>query len=133
MKNGYIAFVLDEDSRNRVLAAFGTKYPDVIAHHITLTFGVPEPEEDIMKAFNSVFNDGEVKVTGYADDGKVEVLIVSINGTTIRADDKFSHLTLSIDRSKGAKPVHANNVLSNCVHSRVYPVYLSGKIEFIST
>lgn len=133
MKNGYIAFVLDEESRTRILKNFPPKYPDVIAHHVTLTFGVPEPDEDIMKAFNSVMsNDAEIKVIEYVDDGKVEVLVVSINGNSTRTDGKYYHLTLSIDRSKGAKPVHANEVLANYFHSVYYPIHISGKVEFIS-
>ena len=50
-----------------------------------------------------------VEVVGYIDDGKgVEGFLVAIDGSTNRPSGGKYHLTWSIDRSKGAKPVHTN-------------------------
>lgn len=131
MKNGYIAFVLDDESRTNVLKNYSPKYPNIIAHHITIIFGIPKPSEDIIVAYNLVFDKSKVFITEYVDDGKVEVLVVSINDITTRDDGKYFHLTLSIDRSKGAKPVHANDALLNSFHTAIRPIPISGKVEFI--
>jgi hypothetical protein len=82
---------------------FPPRFPDVIAHHITLKVG---------KRIVPV----EVKATvvGHAvNDAGVEALVVEINGTHVRSDGKSFHITWSIDREAGFKPVSSNTVLEN--------------------
>lgn len=102
----YEAFVLDNKSRDRLIKAFPPKYPDVLAHHITERFGVPKPTEPVRHY--GVY----VNVIGYADDGVgCEALVVEVSGKSTRKDGKVYHMTLSIDRAAGRKPVDSNRVI----------------------
>lgn len=112
----YSAFVLDSKSRDRLLKAFPPKYPDVIAHHITERFGIPKPTEPVRHyAVN-------VNVIGYADDGAgVEALVVEVNEKSTRTDGKVYHITLSIDRAAGRKPVDSNAVIKEKGWVKTHP------------
>ena len=97
----YSAYVIDETSRARVLATFPPRFPEVIAHHITHQF-----PDDSMPPHQS-----SVKVIGYAASHRLECLVVSIDGKIERPSGGIYHITLSIDREQGAKPVHSNHVI----------------------
>lgn len=100
----YSAYVLDETDRMMMLSIFRPKYPDEIAHHITYAMGKHPNMPDVRYA----------KVIGRVDDGEgLECLLVSVGGSTKRPDGKPYHITWSIDRSKGYKPVHSNDVIAN--------------------
>lgn len=98
----YSAYVLESASRDHLLGLFPPKYPDVVAHHATYGMG------DHQMPFTD-----EIKVIGYVDDGKgLECLLVKVLGREDRpTDGKPFHITWSIDRSKGYKPVHSNRVI----------------------
>jgi len=103
----YTALVLDKKSRRELQKQFPPKYPDFIGHHVTLKFGVPKdtPKPSQPKT---------VQVVGRADDGKgVEALVVAVNGKTKRPDGSTYHVTWSIDKSAGRKPVDSNKILKN--------------------
>lgn len=100
----YLAYELDGKSRASLLEKFPPKFPDVVAHHITIKHGVkqgdPPPEAEA------------VKVVGYASDESLECAVVEVGGTTERPDGNTYHITLSLDRSKGRKPVDSNELLA---------------------
>jgi len=101
----YTGYLLSEKSRALLLQRFPPKYSDFIGHHITEKFGVKPnttpPEQP-----------SEVWVVGYMDDGKgVEGLLVEVNGTIERPAGGRYHITWSIDRSAGRKPVHTNDII----------------------
>lgn len=106
-KKGYEAFVLDEPSRQTLAKVFPPKYPEWIGHHITFEFGVQKGTE------GKYGGSQPVKVVGYAEDNGIEVLVVSVGGVTIRPDGKKYHITWSLDRSKGWKPVDSNKVIQD--------------------
>jgi hypothetical protein len=110
MRDGYTAFVIDEESRRKLLQTFPPKYPDVIAHHITHGFGVsdkeplpPQPQK--------------VLVHGYHDSGAIQVLVVEVDGRKNQGlqTDKFYHVTLSLERAQGVTPRNSNDVLQKIV------------------
>lgn len=109
---GYTAFVLSESDRNKILAKHPGIFPDLIAHHITWEFGVPSdsPIPDV----NGLRFKLDYKCV---DENKgVEVFHVVVwdreaNKVIERPDGKIPHLTWSIDRSLGAKPMHSNDVI----------------------
>lgn len=112
----YSAYVLDQKSRDRILKAFPPKYPDVFAHHVTEQFGIPKPTEPVRHTAATI------KVVGYADDGEgVEALVVEVNDKSTRKDGKLYHLTLSIDRSAGRKPVDSNTVIKEKGWVKTHP------------
>lgn len=119
LKESYIAFELDGKDRNHLLSIFPPKYPNVIAHHITYQFGVPK---------NSELPDqpGDMNVIGYVDDGKsIEALVVEINGSVKRPDGGIYHITWSLDRSQGRKPVHSNNLIAEKGYEQIIPIRIS--------
>jgi len=100
-----LGWLLDETARQELLSLFPPVYPDVVAHHVTLqakaSASVPLPSAHA----------GEI--VGQADDGLgVQALVVRIEGTTDRPDGGTYHITWSLDRSQGRKPVDSNRVIA---------------------
>ncbi len=98
----YTGWKLPDDERARLLALFPPAYATVVAHHVTLAFGVgpgaPLPTETTGS------------IVGTTDDGAgVQALVVSIGGTTRRPDGSTYHITWSL--GPGRKPVESNDVL----------------------
>jgi hypothetical protein len=121
----YIAYELDKKSRQALAAVFPPKYADFVGHHITLRMA-KKNDSKLPSMPNSV------KVVGYADDGDgLEVLVVEINGKTSRPDGKTFHITWSLDRSKGKKPVHSNGLVANGF-TRVDPIDIKAKPELFT-
>jgi hypothetical protein len=111
-ENGYTGWELGEQTRNELRERFPPKYEEFVGHHVTHAFGVtaeatPEP--------------AQLQVMGYADDGSLECLVVSVNGHWSRPDGKTYHVTWSLDRSKGRKPFHSNMVLKQNGYVPVSP------------
>jgi hypothetical protein len=103
--NNYTAYVLDDSARTSLLAKFPPKYPKVIAHHVTVQFGVPADTE--------VPPPARVKVIGYADSGDgLEALVCTVDGKAERPDGKRFHITLSLDPSKYSA-VDSNKLLAS--------------------
>jgi hypothetical protein len=104
MTNKYSAYVLDDASRDQLLAKFPPKYPKVIAHHITVQSpGTPDLE---------IPQPAKVKVIGYADSGDgLETLVASVDGKADRPDGKRYHITWSLDPEKYS-PVDSNKLLA---------------------
>lgn len=126
LKEGYIAFELDEKSRNHLLSIFTPKYPKTIAHHITYAFGVPKDTELPMQP-------SSIEVVGYADDGEsIEALVVAIDGSVKRNDGKIYHITWSLDPEQGRKPVHSNDLIANHGYEKVSPIKIDAKPKLFS-
>lgn len=101
----YLGYRLSPQAREALLRAFPPKYKDVIAHHVTSNPGVkigtqtPQPEK--------------VEVIGHADDGEgVQAAVVRVGGRTHREDGRRYHITISIDRARGRKPAHSNDIVN---------------------
>lgn len=101
----YTAYVLTQTSRKQVLEAFPPKYEQVICHHVTVQFGVPEgtPKPSMPRS---------IKIIGYVDSGDgVEALAVSVDGETVRPDgNSLYHITLSL--APGRRPVESNKYIT---------------------
>ena len=50
-----------------------------------------------------------------------QTLVVQVNGATLRPDGSVFHITWSIDRASGAKPVDSNKLLSEKEFSLIGP------------
>ena len=114
----YTGYLIDEKSRDKLLKIFPPKYPDVIAHHITEKFGVTKYAEEPEQP-------SSVKVIGYIDNGEnIEGLLVEVNGTTTRKSGSKYHITWSIDKSTGAKPVDTNKYVDEAKILKK-PIYIN--------
>jgi hypothetical protein len=108
----YTGWTLPEQERARLLELFPPKYPDVIAHHVTLQFGVPE---DAAAPESNTF-----AVVGVTDDGRqLQTLVVSVGGHTTRPDGETFHVTWSLDRELGAKPKDSKRAIKRLGYSVV--------------
>lgn len=102
----YTGYELSRESREKLARFFPPQYPDFIGHHITLEFGT-KPGTPVPEAPQ------KVEVVGYVDDGRgVEGFLVEVDGTSKRPTGGRFHITWSIDRSKGRKPFHTNDIIS---------------------
>ena len=61
----------------------------------------------------------EIMVVGYSSDASLEALVVTVNGKSARPDGMLYHITLSLDRSKGRKPVESNRLITSAGWCRV--------------
>lgn len=96
---------LEPDERADLLKRFPPSWPDVIADHVTLDAragdGDPLPDPEA------------AEVVGRVDDGAgLQALVVAIGGTTARPDGSTFHITWSIDRARGRKPVDSNAAIA---------------------
>jgi len=99
-----LGWKLDRAERVRLLDRFPPAYEHVDADHVTLAArvgdGVALPPET------------EGRIVGRADDGDgVEAMVVEIAGTTDRPDGSTYHITWSLDRARGRRPVESNDVI----------------------
>jgi hypothetical protein len=125
LDEGYHAYVLSPESRAALLKKHPPKYPEVIAHHVTHAFGVKK-ESRVPEHPKSV------EVIGHVDDGKgVQAAVVKVDGREFRPDGKRYHVTISIDRSKGRKPVHSNDVISDLGYTTVRPYRISAQARLV--
>jgi len=105
-RGGYQAFEISHESRSRLAAKFPPKFSDFIGHHITYKRGAksdqPLPEANTFS------------VVGYAvNEEGIEALVVEVDGTTVRPDGGTYHITWSLDREAGFKPVASNELLKS--------------------
>jgi hypothetical protein len=99
----YSGWILSDASKTQLTNIFGQAHPDLIAHHITYMFGrdAKMPPEAV------------IKLVGRCVDDKIECFVAEVNGSVVRDDGEIYHITWSIDRSKGAKPVDSNKAIAN--------------------
>ena len=121
----YSGWEIDEGDRAYLLTIFVPQFPDVIAHHVTLSPGVkkdsPAPEA------------ADIRVVGYVKGEHVETLVVEVNGTTERERGGHYHITWSIDREAGAVPVHSNDLIAEKGFERlvsVIPIKTTPKVFY---
>ncbi|MBI3442070.1 MAG: hypothetical protein HY052_09780 [Proteobacteria bacterium] len=93
---GYMAYVLAEETRQKILETFPPKFPRVIAEHITHSFGVGADQPLPPSA--------KIEIYGYACTDGIEALAVAVNGIKNKPDGKPYHVTLSLDPAKTAPP-----------------------------
>lgn len=102
----YTGYELTEQSRNMLAKEFPPTNPTWLGHHITEKFGVPSdqpPPEPPSK----------VVVIGYLEADGIEGFLVSIDGDTNRPSGGKYHITWSIDKEKGRKPVDTNKLVDS--------------------
>jgi hypothetical protein len=104
----YTGWELPEWERRRLAEHFPPVYavdPD-LQHHVTFAYGVND-DSPLPGARSGL-------VIGHADDLKgVQALVVEIDGSARRPDGSIYHITWSLDRAAGRKPVESNAVLLN--------------------
>lgn len=111
----YLAFVLDEKSRNKLLRLYPPKNANVVCHHITIMHRI---EEKDIRALQQIVNckvPPEVVSYNYYDG--LDLLSVTVKHQIKRLDGGKYHITHS--HSDELKPVDSNKFLSNEPFNRV--------------
>lgn len=119
-KHGYVGWALPESDRSNLLAVFEPSHPDVVAHHVTLAFGVKEDYP--------LPTETTGRVVGIADDAEmgIQALVIEIGGTTERSTDgKTYHITWSLDYDLGAKAMMSNTLLTQQGFTAVSPIIIN--------
>lgn len=100
-----IGWKLDRADRARLLWQFVPEWPDVVADHVTLD---AEARNDA-----PLPPDSKAEIVGSISDGAgLQALVVAIDGSTDRPDGSTYHITWSLDRRRGRKPVESNAVIA---------------------
>jgi hypothetical protein len=101
-KSFYVGWLVDPEDRATLLARFPPRYPQVVAHHVTLKLGDQAAQLPTETA-------GEI--VGEADDGAgVQALVVRIGGTSDRPDGSTYHITWSLAPGRQAR--ESNEVIA---------------------
>lgn len=98
-------WMLDSKEREALLQRFPPEWPDVIADHITLDAKAGK-DDPLPKAEHAEI------VGGISDGEGLQAMVVAIDGTTDRPDGSIYHITWSLDRKRGRKPVESNKVIA---------------------
>jgi hypothetical protein len=116
---GFTGWELPEWERRRLAERFPPAYAvDAdVQHHVTFRYGVDDDSQ--LPAARSGL------VVGHADDLKgVQALVVEIDGGVRRPDGSIYHITWSLDRLAGRRPVDSNTVLL-AGWRRVEPIHIA--------
>lgn len=98
-----VGWLLDRDDRARLLAAFPPRFPEAVAHHVTLA---SDPQR-LMKLPTA----GSADIVGEAcDEAGVQALVVAIDGSTERPGGGRYHITWSLGPGRRAK--ESNDVIA---------------------
>ncbi len=97
----YTCWMVDQYSKTQILNIFGQKHPDLIGHHITYMFG----KQAVLP------NTAIINLIGHCITETIECFIAEIDGSVVRPDGGIYHLTWSLDKAKGAKPVDSNRAI----------------------
>ena len=122
----YTGVFLTPDARRKLLKDFKAEHPNLEADHVTLTF---QPNEDQLEEFRKQFSMGQrvpLKVTGIAQDDKIQALKVELPDSLREFGKNSPHITLS--RAEGVPPSYSNEMLKNTkakpVGPKVYEAYV---------
>ena len=112
---------LDRAERATLLERFPPEWPDVIADHVTL-------DADARKD-TPLPGESRAEIVGSVSDGAgLQAMVVAIDGSTDRPDGSTYHITWSLDRSRGRKPVQSNTVIAERGWNRLdepVPIHIS--------
>lgn len=114
----YSGWLISDKSLQKLKNLYAPVHPDFIGHHVTFMFGKG----------SEMPPEAEINVIGQCITDKVQCVVVEIDGKVVRPDSGIYHLTWSIDRSKGAKPVDSNKAIEEhgFEHFKV-PIQIEGK------
>ena len=129
MKNKYLAFVLDAESREKLIRLFKPSFSKVICHHVTIeynldTHGIPGLFEKLLDG-----KQNRINAIGIARGDGVECVAISIDNNTVRADGSFYHVTLCVEPPH--KPVESNTLKDKVELIRGI-IYLTGHYELLN-
>lgn len=100
----YTAAVLTKDSRSKLLSYFDSVIPigwEKIAHHMTIIFGENNEKYKDLIGEDKTLNVEKIGISDMA-------IAVQVSGCP--SEKEIPHITLAINKDKGAKPVMSNDI-----------------------
>lgn len=133
----YLAFVLDEESRNLLISHYPFAYEKEYCHHVTLLFsGNTEKFNEVVKSLKTY--EQEVFVNFLINDDGVQCFTIQFNNDCYRYDGNCYHLTHSVRKDK--KPVDSNITIKKVLVpgfqnknkiQAVNSIKITGKVEYL--
>lgn len=122
---GYIAFVLDEQSRSEVLSKLNPTHAIVLAHHITLSYDMERSVGlEVADSFATLID--TVEIVALIELPDTDMAVVAINDITVRDCDGFFHILLSTDNKRKEKV----QSLGDYPYKKVTPIPLAGSVQY---
>ncbi len=118
-----LSFILDFSSREKLIKIFPPSFNNVICHHVTIKFGEIDIED-----FEQHCDVKKSTVVGILSEENLEVLVVKFNGSIMRNDGNFYHITHSLTAGK-KKPVDSNKLLRRKEYIKVPEVNITGLVK----
>ena len=120
----YLAFVLDEASREKLKKQFPPNQPKVFYHHVTIKFnGITDKDVEIWSPLKKAY------VVGFTSDSYLEAVIVDLASNTTREDGGTYHVTLSLDPDH-RKPVDSNRLIQSKKWIPIKtPILITGEVK----
>lgn len=124
----YLAFILDKESRARLLQAVPARFSNVIAHHVTLLFPKTEAQNATMRRMmlQLAGQEHDVEVISEYVGEHIHAVGVTFNGDKKRPTGGFYHVTVSLEAP--AKPKDSNDLKNP---SPVTPFKLTGTVQLV--
>lgn len=98
----YLAFVLDKESRERLLAAVPAKFDQVRAHHITLSDDITSMSSaEVASKIESI--DGNFYTAEHYIGEHVHAVAVRYRSMGVKLEKKFPHVTISYEAPSSSK------------------------------
>ena len=98
-------WLVDPKTRESLLQRYPPIYPNVVAHHVTLSSGIESDAAIPLPTRGTI--------VGRVDDGNgVEALIIEIGGTTDRIGGGTYHITWSLDRAANREARESNGAIA---------------------
>jgi hypothetical protein len=102
---------LTEPERLELLKRFPAACPEIHADHVT----AGRMGQDIRLEEETGW------IVGIANEDGLQALVVEIGGTVYRPDGSIYHVTWSLDRAQGRRPVDSNALLQKFAWERISP------------
>lgn len=116
----YTALVLYIKDHNLLSSLYKKEGWDTIAHHVTLNMGPFKGNRELLN------KDFEVTVISYAEDNLVAAVKVQLP-KEISSVNVNPHITISVNRKQGGKPVMSNNLDWSNAKS-IKPITINAKL-----
>ncbi len=103
----YLAFEVPQNLRDDLAETYPPQFFEFIGHHVTEQMGV--------KADTPLPTDKKITVIGHLTDRcALECFLVKLDDHYMSGENvgrRYYHITWSLDRSKGKKPFHSNQMI----------------------
>lgn len=121
----YLAFVLDDETKARLIKTFPKIHENQVCHHITLEY------DNVTQELVDRFNKKKMRCFAIQRLNNIytECLVVSIDGLVVRPDNKFYHITMSL--AEGHSAVESNNLIGYSRIEDEFKLPLKGSIQLL--